>query len=638
MTIQQINIGAAPNDKTGDKLRDSFDKVNKNFTELDNRANDHDTALSGKVDKVAGKGLSTNDFTNEAKDKLAGLEGSHFRGTFTDLAALQAAIPTANPGDYADVDTGAGSDVQRYIWDTSDTKWVQQGAATTITAAQVKTLYESNPDTNPFTDAAEAALANAVPEAPQDSKQYARKNKTWVEVVSSSSVEIPSGADLNNYKTPGTYHCPTAAIAATLVNAPITNNAFSLTVDSINPTPGTDMVFQTVRGYATTGMHIRALATGAVMAWSPVYSLYTPVPLATPEAAGLMSAADKSKLDASSGSGDAMYSVGTHNGPRSSIAEFSPGRIAADGQTLTYAAYPKVCQDVWDGKLNAVDQSVWPTRRNCWGKGDGATYVTVPNLNMADGSAPPFYLRGGPEGINGTWVGDAIRNITGTVGGVVFNTTSTTVGALGQGSTLINSLALPSNGASGVRDIVLNASNIVPTANENRVKTAYIVYTIRIYNATTNQQAIDIATVANDATDIRAKHNTLDTSLSFTIIYPNGGSASAPANVAPNSRYVMDNPFPGFHVFCEAELQYAGQWGSSGHYTDFTSPQRLNRFTAAHPLYEADGSSKIIVQTGAHAIADTSGNSGTPLAIPGTGVETLNLPCRVKVWKLKGAI
>ena len=34
MTQQQINIGAAPNDGTGDTIRQAFDKVNDNFTEL----------------------------------------------------------------------------------------------------------------------------------------------------------------------------------------------------------------------------------------------------------------------------------------------------------------------------------------------------------------------------------------------------------------------------------------------------------------------------------------------------------------------------------------------------------------------------------------------------------------------------
>lgn len=39
MAIQQINIGQAPNDGTGDQLRSAFAKANANFTDLDTRAN-----------------------------------------------------------------------------------------------------------------------------------------------------------------------------------------------------------------------------------------------------------------------------------------------------------------------------------------------------------------------------------------------------------------------------------------------------------------------------------------------------------------------------------------------------------------------------------------------------------------------
>jgi hypothetical protein len=115
--------------------------------------------LDAKVDKLAGYGLSQSDFTAAEKAKLAALESSHFKGTFTNLVALQAAYPTASVGDYADVDAGAGDPVLRYIWDASDSEWVAQaGSADPVTAAQVKTLYESNPDTNAFTDAEQAKL------------------------------------------------------------------------------------------------------------------------------------------------------------------------------------------------------------------------------------------------------------------------------------------------------------------------------------------------------------------------------------------------------------------------------------------------------------------------------------------------
>lgn len=63
MSQQIINI-STPDDGLGDVLRNGFDKTNQNFTELYN----------GKVDKVTGKGLSENDFTDADKTKLDGIE------------------------------------------------------------------------------------------------------------------------------------------------------------------------------------------------------------------------------------------------------------------------------------------------------------------------------------------------------------------------------------------------------------------------------------------------------------------------------------------------------------------------------------------------------------------------------------
>ena len=159
-----------------------------------------DTQIStwdDKVDKVAGKGLSTNDYTTVEKNKLSGieagaqvnptatqvkslyesnsntnaftdaektklssLESSKFIGQYISLALLQTAHPTPSVGSYAFVDPGFGSDVIKYIWDSNDTKWVLSGEVNQeITSAQVKTLYESNEDTNAFTDADKSKLS-----------------------------------------------------------------------------------------------------------------------------------------------------------------------------------------------------------------------------------------------------------------------------------------------------------------------------------------------------------------------------------------------------------------------------------------------------------------------------------------------
>lgn len=116
--------------------------------------------LDLKVDKIAGYGLSQENFTPAEKAKLAGLDGPLWKGTYTSLAALQSAHPTAEPGSSAHVDAGVGDPVKVYNWDASDGEWVAGGGdVAPVTAAQVKTLYESNPDTNAFTDSEKSKLS-----------------------------------------------------------------------------------------------------------------------------------------------------------------------------------------------------------------------------------------------------------------------------------------------------------------------------------------------------------------------------------------------------------------------------------------------------------------------------------------------
>src|SRR5690606_26070515 len=55
-------------------------------------------------------------------------------------------------GSHALVDDVSGSLV--YIWDVDTATWIAKvGESTEMTPAQVKSYYESNPDTNAFTDA-----------------------------------------------------------------------------------------------------------------------------------------------------------------------------------------------------------------------------------------------------------------------------------------------------------------------------------------------------------------------------------------------------------------------------------------------------------------------------------------------------
>jgi hypothetical protein len=114
---------------------------------------------TGAAIKTAYEGeANTNAFTDAEKTKLAGLESSKYRGLFTSEGALP--LVGNFIGSYADVDTGNGNDVARFIWDNGDEKWVAQSSSVTAeTAASIKTKYEANPDTNAFTDAEKSKLA-----------------------------------------------------------------------------------------------------------------------------------------------------------------------------------------------------------------------------------------------------------------------------------------------------------------------------------------------------------------------------------------------------------------------------------------------------------------------------------------------
>lgn len=121
----------------------------------------------------------------------------------------------------------------------------------------------------------------------------------------------------------------------------------------------------------------------------------------------------------------------------------------------------------------------------------------------------------------------------------------------------------------------------------------------------------------------------LDAATGFTIIYPNGGTSAAPANVAVNSRYVMASPFPGFAVITTVELRINGVWGD---------PKLVLGGNGSYGTGVSQNGDSIVVQTGQVAMctsdAAQAGHGFGTLA----GHVTAPVPCRVKVWKNKGAV
>lgn len=76
---------------------------------------------------------------------------SKFLGTF--LTSGEIPLDKAVSGSYADVDAGPGETVSRWIYDADNGAFVKAtGEAAGETSVSIKEKYESNPDTNAFTD------------------------------------------------------------------------------------------------------------------------------------------------------------------------------------------------------------------------------------------------------------------------------------------------------------------------------------------------------------------------------------------------------------------------------------------------------------------------------------------------------
>ena len=95
--------------------------------------------------------IDTSVLSAEEKQKLASLESSKFLGTF--LTSDDIPLDKAVAGSYADVDAGVGETVSRWIYDVDSGAFVRAtGEVAGETSASVKEKYESNPNTNAFTD------------------------------------------------------------------------------------------------------------------------------------------------------------------------------------------------------------------------------------------------------------------------------------------------------------------------------------------------------------------------------------------------------------------------------------------------------------------------------------------------------
>ena len=157
------------------------------------------------------------------------------------------------------------------------------------------------------------------------------------------------------------------------------------------------------------------------------------------------------------------------DGMTGAIGQVQPGTVVAHAANITSLAGYLLC----DG--SAVSRTTYPALfasiGTTYGAGDGTTTFNLPDFRGA-------FLRmvGGNSGSVGTLQEDAIRNISGSVGGLkgVIHETS---GAIT--SYVYQNEGVYGDGVGGYTNTTFNASRVVPTADENRPVNYAVQYFIK---------------------------------------------------------------------------------------------------------------------------------------------------------------
>lgn len=316
---------------------------------------------------------------------------------------------------------------------------------------------------------------------------------------------------------------------------------------------------------------------------------------------------------------------------RSSI---QAGYAALDGQELSQATYPDFHAALVAGILPSVNEATWqadPTQRGKFVVTSTAGKFRLPDYNgMSPGSLGAVVQRGDgakSAGEAGVIQRDAMQNVSGSVASVSGGSAPTGVFYLSGVSGITQA-----GGTNIHHNLLFDLSREARTSTETRMTNVTGCFVIKLFGAVTNAGSADAAQLASDYANLAAAHQTLDGQLDFTIIYPNGGSEAAPANVVINSVYALSNPFPGHLVQARPELFIGGKWGTAAFSWAGSAPsygiltQQGGAFGEVLDLIT--GVTNLVLGT-----RNQTGHNFNPAPGPVT-----TAPCRVLVWKLKGAI
>lgn len=319
--------------------------------------------------------------------------------------------------------------------------------------------------------------------------------------------------------------------------------------------------------------------------------------------------------------------------------EFAPSRLiiqagyaAADGQLLSRSTYADAFAQATAAGL-VVSDAAWladPTKRGMYSSGDGSTTFRLPDYNgRFAGSLGAVFLRGDgalSAAVAGVIQRDSVKAHDHSIlaSGRLSASVTGHPGRTAQSTVTFQQLSASPN-------IAVDNATSTEGGAETRPLNVTGCLVIKLFGAVVNVGAADAAQLASDYANLAATLSTLASQLDCIIIYPNSGSAGAPANVVVNSRYVETNPFAGYSVLCKVELFVNGEWGAPGWISNAQTANTFGVTAAQH----ADQS--IVVQTAPAGLTGVSALTGGTFPSLATAV-TAPTPCRVKVWKVKGAV
>jgi len=160
-TILEINIWASPNDDTWDDLRSWWQKINDNFSVL----NAEKLENSDISQFESSSQLDARDTANRDRSNHTGTQDKStvWLWNVDNTSDANKPISTAWAAKNASQDDAISLNTAKRsypVWDETKLAWIQVWAEANETASEIKNKYESNSDTNAFSDSEKSKVWN----------------------------------------------------------------------------------------------------------------------------------------------------------------------------------------------------------------------------------------------------------------------------------------------------------------------------------------------------------------------------------------------------------------------------------------------------------------------------------------------